>query len=323
MTGQAAFSDGVAAALARGNDRIVITGAGGWLGLATLELLANALGDNWQERVVCFGSSARTLTLRDGRLIEQSALAEIAYLPHQPTLLLHLAFLTKDKVDGMSETEYRAANRMLRQSVLDAMDAIGVDAVFVASSGAARSAADPDAAYAMQLYGALKKQDEDEFAAWADARSKTAVITRIFNIAGPYINKHGAYAIASFILNALNGDTIQVKAPHRVIRGNVAIRELMSLVLARLLARSGRVERFDSGGDALELEALATEVAHAIGPVPVERAAISSQHIDHYVGDKQVYDKLLQANGIAMVSLEDMICETAEYLRETVPLNRN
>ena len=46
----------VAQALAANKARIVITGAGGWLGMATLELLAAALGDNVAHRVRCFGS---------------------------------------------------------------------------------------------------------------------------------------------------------------------------------------------------------------------------------------------------------------------------
>lgn len=317
MANKAVLSPWVAEKLRQSKDRIVITGAGGWLGLATLELLANAMGDGWTDRIVCFGASQRTLELRGGRRIAQSPLAEITQLSEEPTLVLHLAFLTKDKVDDMTELDYIEANRLLSTTVLNALDRLGAKAVFIASSGAARHAADPNASVPMRLYGSLKKQDEDDFAAWAKARGKTAVLTRIFNITGPYINKHAAYAIASFILDALNGRTIRVKAPHRVVRGNVAIRELMSLVFARLCAQSGAVERFDSGGEAMELGALAKCVSQCVGPVAVERAALMSERIDDYVGNSVIYARLLAENEIEAVTLEDAIRETAEHLAET------
>lgn len=317
MANKAVLSPWVAEKLRQSKDRIVITGAGGWLGLATLELLANSMGEGWTDRVVCFGTSRRILALRDGQCIAQQPLAEITELKEQPTIALHLAFLTKDKVDGMAELDYVAANRMLSLTVLDALDKIGVQAIFIASSGAARHANDLNASAAIRLYGSLKKQDEDDFAAWAFARSKTAVIARIFNIVGPYINKHAAYAIASFILEALNGRTIKVTAPHRVVRGNVAIRELMSLVFARLLTQSGTIERFDSGGEALELDALARRVSKCVGHVAVERAAISSERVDDYVGNSVNYVKLLTENEINSVTLEEGIYETAEYLEGT------
>lgn len=322
MANQAVLSDWVAKQLRHSTDRIVITGAGGWLGLATLELLANAIGDGWADRTVCFGSSHRILTLRGGECIAQQPLADIVELSKQPTMVLHLAFLTKDKVDDMAEVDYVAANRLLSQTVLGALDRIGTKAVFIASSGAARYADDPNASAAMRLYGSLKKQDEDDFATWADAQGKTAVIARIFNVAGPYINKHAAYAIASFILDALNGHTIKVKAPHRVVRGTVAIRELMSLVFARLSTQSGTVERFDSGGEALELDALAQRVARCIGPIAVERAAITSERVDEYVGNSLVYNNLLTENEIEIVTLESSIRETAQYLAGTTLTRR-
>ncbi|HEY5411765.1 MAG TPA: hypothetical protein VIJ94_13670, partial [Caulobacteraceae bacterium] len=55
--------------------RIVVVGAGGWLGMATLELLHGLLGNGFPRRVVCFGSAARRLVLRGGVTVEQRPLA--------------------------------------------------------------------------------------------------------------------------------------------------------------------------------------------------------------------------------------------------------
>src|SRR3546814_6634957 len=77
--------------------RIVLTGASGWLGRATSDLLQNALGDAFAERVFCFGSRQAELRLSETQLIMQRPLADLIKLPYQPTYLLHFAFLTKDR----------------------------------------------------------------------------------------------------------------------------------------------------------------------------------------------------------------------------------
>jgi len=307
----------IARRLADSGLRIIITGASGWIGLATLDLLASALGGDFSRRVHLFGSSARDLKLNGGRSIHQRPLAELAALPPAPSLLLHLAFLTKDQVAGMSEADYIAANQAIAQVVVEALLPIDVRALWVASSGAAYRADDPAAAPAMQLYGRLKRDDEARFADWAQQHDRRAVITRVFNVSGPYINKPEHYALAAFILDALAGRPVVVKAPHRVERGMVAIRELMSVVFAELLAAPDGVVRFDSGGAGRELGDIAAEVAQVLAAPGAVRAAITATRIDRYLGDEAAWDALCRRHGIARLAMADQIRETAEFLAET------
>uniref|UniRef100_UPI00356A427A NAD-dependent epimerase/dehydratase family protein n=1 Tax=Sandarakinorhabdus sp. TaxID=1916663 RepID=UPI00356A427A len=249
-------------------------------GLVTLDLLGQALGEDFSQCVHAFGSSARNLALGGGRSIRQRPLAELASLPPAPSLLLHLAFLTKDKVAGMSEAEYIAANQAIAQTVAAALLPIDVRAIWVASSGAAYRADDAATAPAMQLYGRLKRDDEALFAGWTQQTGRRAVITRVFNVSGPHINKPEHYALASFILDALAGRPVVVKAPHRVERGLVAIRELMSVVFAELLDAPDGIARFDSGGAPAELGEIAAEVAQVLAAPGAQRATITSDRID-------------------------------------------
>ena len=310
-----ALSPHIAQAVAQSDARIVVTGAGGWLGMATLELLATALGDEFERRVICFGSSERALTLLNGSIAHQRPLSEIVKLGAAPTIVLHLAFLTKDHADAMEDDAYRAGNEALDHLLLDHLDPIGAQSVFVASSGAAYLADDPRASSGMRLYGTLKREQERRFADWAKRRSKRAVITRIFNLSGPHINKQGSYALACFIRDALAGRPIAIHAPHPVIRGYVAIRELMSLVLATLLDGEAGTIRFDSGGDPFEMQAIAEAVAELLGPVPIVRPAVGEGvTADRYAGDGEAYRALLADRSIEPVPFARQIAETAEFL---------
>ena len=304
----------VAQALARSNKRIVITGAGGWLGLATLGSLAAVLGDSFATRVVAFGSAARTLELHGGITVEQRPHAELHQLAPEPTWLLHFAFLTKDRAETMDEAAYRAANAAIRHAVLDNLGRIGAEAVFVASSGAAYKAQDPAASPAMRLYGGLKAEDEAQFAAWGEATDKRVVIARIFNVTGPYINKHQAYALASFILDGLAARPIQVRAPRRVVRGYVPIAELISLSLAEMAAAPSGVVRFDTGGEPLELGEVAAVVASHFDGVTVQRAEIVDPEADVYHGDPAQYANLLQHHGITPEPLGAQVAKTIDYM---------
>ncbi len=305
----------VAQALARSGKRVVVTGAGGWLGLATLDSLAAALGDDFASRVVAFGSSARTLTLRDGITVAQRPLAYLAQLDAKPTWLLHFAFLTKDRAETMDEAAYRAANADIRETVLAQLDRIGTQAVFVASSGAAYKAQDPAASAAMRLYGELKAEDEARFAAWGEAAAKRVVIARIFNVTGPYINKHQAYALASFILDGIAGRPIEVRAPRRVVRGYVPIPELISLALAEMAVAPSGTVRFDTGGEPLDLGDVAQVVAQHFPGTSVCRAQIGEPNADIYHGDPVSYAALLRRHGIAPELLAAQVAKTIDYLQ--------
>jgi len=311
MTGLAPHS---AEAIRSSTSRIVITGAGGWLGLATLEALAAALGLGFEARVRCFGSSRRNLPLLSGATIEQRPLAEIARLDPTPTIVLHFAFLTMDRAEAMDEAAYRAANRASNQTLLDALGSIGAEAIFVASSGAAYRADDPHASPAMRLYGALKCEQEDLFAAWAEQTRKRAVIARIFNISGPHINKHDSYALASFILDALAGKPIRIRSSHLVIRSYVAVRELMSLVFGLLLQGQASITRFDTGGEPLEMQEIARIVADQFGDVPIDRPPLDGTIVDRYAGDDRDYRALLADHHIDPVPFARQVIETIEFL---------
>lgn len=306
-----------AAALKNGDQRIIVVGAGGWLGLATLELLHRLLGpEAFAARVVAFGSYARILQLRGGLNVAQSPLSELADAKLAPSLVLHLAFLTQEKAKAMSDEAYATANRAITSALLAALDRIGAEAVFVPSSGAVYKIDDPEAAASMRLYGRLKRDDEAAFTAWAGARGKRAVIARVFNLSGPYINKQSSYALACFINDALAGRPIEIKASRPVYRSYVAISELMSLVFALLSDRNGGSIGFDTAGDhEYEMGDIARAVIEVLGAdVGILRPVVTPSDPDRYVGEGTVYRRLRREMLAEPISFALQIREVAAFI---------
>lgn len=305
--------------LAAGTERVVVTGSGGWLGMATLEMLAELFGEAFADRVVCFGARPRRLALRGGAEAVQHRLSDIADLPPAPSLVLHLAFITLEPVMTLSAADYVAANRALSQQVRDALGPIGAKAVFQASSGAAALADPAGGLQSKGLYGWLKLEDEAALAGWAEAEGRGCLIGRVFNLSGPYINRRSDYALASFIADAQAARPIEVRAATPVWRSYVAIAELMSVVLAWLTGEAEGVARFETvGAETLEAGQIAQRVAAVVAPgIEVRRPRFDPEALaNRYVGEGGAYDALRRAAGVEQTAFDEQVRTTARYMAD-------
>lgn len=301
--------------------RILITGASGWLGQAALELLTQSLGPESASRVLAFGSTHRLLRLRNGITVPQHPLTTLAALPPQPSLLLHFAYLTREKTSQMTVEDYATANRQITRLALEGGQAVGMQRAFLVSSGAVHAAlaAPDDPAPALQ-YGRLKLEDESLFHSFAHADAAHRVFTaRLFNLSGPYINKIDAYALASFIQQARSGQ-ITVHATHPVLRSYTSVENLLHLAFEELLAdEANRWTCVETAGDhVVEMAELADAVRTVVNPTArIQRAPLDQDaHADRYVGDGLQYRQLLTRYGIALHPLTRQIADTDAYLSE-------
>jgi nucleoside-diphosphate-sugar epimerase len=250
--------------------------------------------------------------------VEQRPLADLGHLPAGPSLVLHLAFLTQEKANTMSAAAYAAANWAISLSVLAAVERIDAQAVFLASSGAVYLADSAAAPASKRLYGALKLEDEARFSHWGEETGRPVAIARVFNLAGPYINKRASYALACFIADALADRPIAILAAHRVYRSYVAIEELMSVVLGVLTAPAAGVVTFDTAGEvAPELAGVAGAVGDCLRPnLPVRRPLLTGDAPDRYVGDGAYFRALRERFGVRPVGFAEQIRQTADYMAE-------
>ena len=313
MTSFLSFSPDLSERMRASQCNYVVTGANGWLGSATLAMLRQALGDEFDARVTALGS-------RHAHPVQ--ALMQWQPPQGQALIVFHYAFLTKDKVGGLSTDEYSERNAAISSKVRGWIDAGQVRGVVLPSSGAVydhllHKNRDPAAG----LYGRLKYQDELDFVNTCAAHDTSLIIPRVFNLSGPYINKFDSYALASFIQQVLLDKPITIQAQKPVIRSYYFIGDLIELCVKLLLNQvtPGRVCFDTASGEIVELGELAQRVTSVLveyTPQAVVRLPIQDDAVaDRYVGNREQISALEKSLGMQLRSLDQQITLTARYMQ--------
>jgi len=216
---------------------VVITGAGGWLGQAALEMAHNA-----GAKIYAFGASARPYTLRHGATLPIHALHELARL-------------------------------------------------------------------------------EARFTALGQALGIPTVLMRVFNLAGPFINKLDSYALACIIRDIMARRPVTLRATHPVWRGYAHVADVLNIALG-LLLRGESPPVFDTWGEPIELSALAARAAALLGWAGAEiiRPEWQNGAADKYLGDAVQFSAHAASLGIEPASLDRQILDTADYLGRCFPI---
>ena len=310
----------LAAALRASDLGVVVTGVGGWLGQAAVEMLAAAFGESAGQQLALFSSTDRVHRLRSGETLACQPLALITELPRRPWLFFHFAYVTRDRLGEFGLPEYIRVNRSITNEVITAARRVSATGLFVPSSGAVyRRNRELESDLEANPYGVLKLEDERAFAELAQQLGCRAALPRVFNLSGPFINKLRAYALSSLILAAQRGQPLVIRAAHRVVRSYVHVADLVSLALAFLLEVGNEpLARFDTAGErAVEIAELADCILAVLGAkVPVERPPLSPDRStdDIYVGQDGSMQALAKRYRLDMLPLETQIRDTALYL---------
>lgn len=305
----------VLAPLLAGDEHFAVTGATGWLGSTALDLLDALLGPSAGSRVTAYASTGRTAHTRSGRLVDVRPLAELPAQSPAPTHVLHLGFLTRDRVTDLGVPAYVERNVMITATVLDAVACARPRGLLYASSGAVCGSGGRLVADLVgDPYGTLKHLDELALRqALADVGGACSV-ARVFNVAGAGITKPAAYALGSLVQMAQAGGPLVVRARGRVVRSYAGVDEVLVLGLWSLL--KGEPVVFDSGGTVVEVEELAAVVAdvHGLPPSAVERTLDPAAPEDRYVGNLEQMARLAEQAGLALRTLDALVRETAADL---------
>ena len=248
MTGLVSASARALASQALGNDRILVTGASGWLGRTALDLLAPLALPT-----LALASRARIIRVAD-REIECRAWDDREVAAFAPTVVLDCAFLTRGRVADMPLDEYVATNRTMTERLVYATQLPGVRLALTVSSGAAVHPHDAlDGPIEDNPYGYLKREAEYRLAEAAAESGAVPVVARAWSISGAHVQEPQGYALGSMIRDA-NAGAIRIMARRPVFRRYVLAEELLALGIAEGGVGPATI---DSGGELVEMAELA------------------------------------------------------------------
>ncbi|MBY0428938.1 MAG: NAD-dependent epimerase/dehydratase family protein, partial [Alphaproteobacteria bacterium] len=235
-------------------------------------------------------------------------------------LFFHCAFLTKDRLQDQSIDAFIAGNKAISHVVAGAIESCDARGLFMPSSGAVYKKGSHILDDDMQAnpYGVMKHHDEERFVTLAKSKNMPVCIPRLFNLAGPFINKIELYALASMIASCQRGQGMTIRAPHRVIRSYIHVADLVALGFDMLLnPKRDDVPVFDTAGEvALELSELADAIRNGLGKpeTVIHRPDVAPDKDDRYVGDGTQFMRMMNAHGLTMRDINVQIRDTADYL---------
>jgi nucleoside-diphosphate-sugar epimerase len=260
------------------------------------------------------------MTLRTGSRLEVYPLRDLSRMKVGPHVLAHFAYATREFVSRLGVTEYIARNEAITELVTGHVTRGRPTGMVVLSSGAVYLGDE----IATNPYGVLKRRDERRFLELAEESGGTgptlrAVIPRLFNLAGPFLNKPD-YVLGSIIRDVARGGPIQLHAAHPVVRSYVHVGDLVELAFAIMLGQKAAPrEAFDTAGDGeIEVGELAKLVASVLGEseMEIQRPALDGTPVDRYVGDPAAIRSLALSYGIEMKALSTQIEDTAQFLMQ-------
>lgn len=197
----------VADALRR--DRLLITGASGWLGRTALDLVA-PLG----LPTLALASRRRSIRVGD-HTVECRVWDPDEVASFGPTIVLDCAYLNMARKADVSVDEFIRNNRRLNEQLLFAAGLPGVRLALTVSSGAA---VHPRDALAGSIddnpYGYLKREAEHLLMDTAGRSGVVPVVLRAWSLSGAHVQNPRSYALGSQILGAAAGAiTVTARRP--------------------------------------------------------------------------------------------------------------
>ena len=143
-----------------------------------------------------------------------------------------------------------------------------------------------------------------------------AVVFRVYAASGKMMVEAERFALGDLLLQALNGQQLQIKAGHRVERSYVHVGSLMQLAWAMLKQpKCGGFYGMDACVDSIDLVELAQMITNTIGLHEPIHAINPDLPVDRYGGNGQAFSQLLADYHLMHPTMADQIADTLAGLR--------
>lgn len=281
------------------DDRVLITGASGWMGREIAHTLMAAAPN-----LPILGVGSRDPGLR---LTPELQLNVVAWDPGrvatwEPTIAIHLAFKTRNLLDELGIDDDVSKNRRLRDQAAGRYSLRSLRSMVLTISGTAGRAA-------AGVYGDLRLEDEKRLAQLGEQHGVPTLVARIWSVAGAHCTKPNRFALYDLIRQTSEDPEIHITAPHRVERRYVDAGQYLAVCLAA--ANLGWSGAIDSAGDLVELADLARTVQAAVGTTKEVVRPAASGPADSYYSDSTDLATWAGRIGATLSSLDAQVVTSA------------
>lgn len=286
---------------------IAISGASGWLGKQTIEVIESVES---AESPLLFTSNGRDIVLRNSGERKTKS-----FLESQPPAILegfiHLAFLTRDKVRNIGSKDFISTNLRLISKACQIIESSKPKWVVVVSSGAIldRSSGKLESNIERNPYGFCKRIEELLIEQSAQTVGANVVFGRLWGATGELMPPNSAYALSDFIISAHREKKININSGGKVFRRYLDAGEFMKVLIKAGV--SGKSLTIDSGGPLIEIGDLAELVSQHFQDVEIQRSPALDQVDDYYPhGDE--FEKLAGELGVELANIKNQVSRTVK-----------
>jgi len=294
---------------------IVVTGASGWLGRATIRALVKEFGTPILDQISAFGASHKIITLQGIGQIKIRPLSDLTLI-HNCDFLFHFAFLTRDLLKKSDIQDYQESNDFIRKTVSSFIQLTKPEALIFCSSGAvSQRTKKQDQDYSYFVYAEMKAKEQVDLAKVANSSGTRTIMCTLFSATGLDMVEPSKYAIGSLVKQALYEKEIVIESNGMVFRRYVDTEDLMQLLVKLAQERHDIV--LESGGDLIELSDLATLIDSIVGnQLKVVRTRFDpNSPIDDYFSRSNFMEEMFHQFSMKTKSLESQVANVIESVK--------
>jgi nucleoside-diphosphate-sugar epimerase len=295
---------------------LLLTGASGWFGRTALWAYEQEHGPEALRReVIPFASRERLVEFDSPAGPVRALPLEAIHQVQNPAGLLHLAFLTRDKVEELGWQQYVDSNRAITAHVARVLQAWPTMPVVTTSSGAAAALDGKPPDLEGNPYATLKQ--EEEVLLERESATRMAMVFRVYAASGRFMTRPEKFALGDFLMQAMRGEPIQIRSCCEVVRSYVPISTLMQLVWP--LFRGGvpaGFQRVNACTVTTSVRELAQRISERYGLPVCPYALDSADPPDRYSADPAEFLSWLARNGVTAGTFLEQIEETALGLEQ-------
>jgi len=293
----------------------IVTGATGWVGKTILHELQKILDrDSFNEAVYAFASKdgfTQSTGFNTGRIqipiYALSSLLEI--VGHKKNILIiHAAFLTKDRIPEIGLDQYIKTNKWITEKVDILLNKVSSCRLSLISSGAVAKIDNEGSDQAMKInpYGALKLEEEKLLSNSAETQ-----IFRIYALSGRFIRDPHKFALGDFLMKARAGLPIIISSPKPVIRGYGHAGDIAKCAISWLQSNDSKGSIIPTVSNELSLSELAEIISSIYSLPPIKSMQVTKDERDEYTSNSSMFESFASQYNVDLASMTDQILDTS------------